>query len=163
MIEIERATPEAVRYIIQRPRDIEREAYRVMGIVDPLAMVEPLMQAEHAFVTRHDGEPTVYLSLMLDGPVAKYNAIGTPGMMQSGLYYTRLARDFHRWGAERYPDRVHVSCAHVASPAIRFMKVVGLEPSHVVDLNGRPIQVLRFDAGKYSHQPRLVDWESKLQ
>ena len=163
MIEIEQATPETVRYIIERPRDIEIEAYRVMGITDPLMLIDSFVSADHAFITRHDGEPTVYLSLMLDGPVAKYNAIGTPGMMRSGLYYVRLARDFHRWGAERYPDLVHVSCAHVDSPAIRFMQVVGLEPTHVVDLNGLPIQVLGFDARKYSHQPRIVDWESRQQ
>lgn len=165
MIQIEPATPDTVRYIIERPREIEQDAYRVMGIADPLVLVDSLLKAEHAFVTLDEGKPTTFFSLTLDptAPVAKYIALCTPAVLAFKLLHTKLARDFHRWGAEQYPDRVHVSCAYVDSPAIRFMRVVGLEPTHIVELNGLPIQVLRFDADKYSHQQRIINWDSKQQ
>lgn len=163
-ITLHRATSKAVRRIIENPRQIETDTYSLMGI-DPLELVEPFVNAPYSFVTYHDGVPTVALNMLLnsDRTEAHYNAIGTASINGFGRYYTRLARDFHRWGADQHPELKHLSCCHPDSPALRFMLVVGLELLGFHSHNGHPLVVLQFNPGKYSNKPRVIEWESKLQ
>ena len=137
---VEAPTAEAIGFILDHPRDLERITMNVTGIEQTpeirQSLIGTFMGATESYVGRIDGEPFLYWSLNIvpatttGEPTVFYLATATDRVETvNPIALSRLARRFIRYGRDRYPYLPHMGTTLAeATRAHKWMRVIGFTP-----------------------------------
>lgn len=153
---VEDPTAEAIGFILDNPRDLERITMNVTGIEQTpeirQTLINTFMGATESYVGRIDGEAFLYWSLNIvpatttGEPTVFYLATATPRVETvPAVALSRLARRFIRYGRDRYPYLPHMGTTLAeATQAHKWMRVIGFTHIGESVFHGVPVHNLQI-------------------